>query len=123
VGPSLGIAPSRSGDQPAERNARAPAKDHQGKHAMRPALRWLTWPWQALALALFWSCCALVGSERAATFGARLGCAVGPRHHRQRRLRANLAIPLAHATDEQVEAYARRVWGSFGPRLRNPRTS
>jgi Kdo2-lipid IVA lauroyltransferase/acyltransferase len=55
--------------------------------------------------------------EWAAALGARLGRALGPRLHWQRRLRANLAIALPHATADQVETCAREVWGSFGATL------
>ena len=55
--------------------------------------------------------------ERAATFGARLGRAVGPQLHWHQRLRDNLAVALPHATGEQVEVLARAIWGSFGATL------
>jgi lauroyl/myristoyl acyltransferase len=87
------------------------------KRALRPALRSLMWPLQGLALALFWSCCAVMSPERAAAFGARLGRSVGPRSHWHRRLRDNLAIALPHASADQVETCAREVWGSFGATL------
>jgi Kdo2-lipid IVA lauroyltransferase/acyltransferase len=87
------------------------------KHALRPALRPLMWPLQSVALALFWARCAAMPPERAAAFGARHRRALGPRLHRHRRLRDNLAIALPHATADQVETYARAVWSSFGATL------
>jgi KDO2-lipid IV(A) lauroyltransferase len=77
----------------------------------------LIWPLQGLALALFWSCCAVMSPERAAAFGAWLGRALGPRFHWHRRLRDNLAIALPHASADQVETCARAAWGSFGATL------
>jgi KDO2-lipid IV(A) lauroyltransferase len=82
--------------------------------SVRPATRFLLWPLQGLALALFWWCCAAATPERAAARGARLGRSIGPRLHWHRRLRDNLTVALPHATAEQVEETAREVWGSFG---------
>jgi KDO2-lipid IV(A) lauroyltransferase len=84
---------------------------------VRPATRFLLWPMQGLALALFWSCCAATTPERAAALGARLGRAIGPRLHWHRRLRDNLTVALPYATAAQVERTARAVWGSFGATL------
>jgi lauroyl/myristoyl acyltransferase len=85
--------------------------------SVRPATRFLLWPMQGLALALFWSCCAATTPERAAAMAARLGRTIGPRLHWHRRLRDNLTVALPHATAEQVEDTAREVWGSFGATL------
>ena len=87
------------------------------KHALRLPLRLVMWPVQGFALALFWSCCAVMSPERGAAFGARLGRVLGPRFHWHRRLRDNLTIALPHATADQVEICAREVWGSFGATL------
>jgi Kdo2-lipid IVA lauroyltransferase/acyltransferase len=85
--------------------------------SVRPAARFLLWPMQGLALALFWFCCAATTPERAAGMGARLGRSIGPRLHRHRRLRDNLTLALPRATAAQVEAIARQAWGSFGATL------
>ena len=85
--------------------------------SVRPATRFLLWPMQGLALALFWSCCAATTPERAAALGARLGRSLGPRLHWHRRLRDNLTVALPYATAAQVEAIARQAWGSFGATL------
>ena len=85
--------------------------------SVRPATRFLLWPMQGLALALFWSCCAATTPERAARLGARLGRSIGPRLHWHRRLRDNLMVALPHATAEQIEGTARAVWSSFGATL------
>lgn len=84
---------------------------------MRPATRFLLWPMQGLALALFWWCCAATTPERAAAMGARLGRSIGPHLHWHRRLRDNLMVALPHATAEQVDGIAREVWASFGATL------
>jgi KDO2-lipid IV(A) lauroyltransferase len=89
----------------------------KARHALRPALRVIVWPLQGLALAAFWSCCALMSPERAAAFGARLGRALGPRFRWHRRLRDNLAIALPRASASEVATIARDVWGSFGATL------
>jgi KDO2-lipid IV(A) lauroyltransferase len=80
----------------------------------RHARRLVVWPLQGLALATFWSCCAMMSPERAAALGARLGRALGPRFRWHRRLRDNLAIALPHASREEIRALAREVWGNFG---------
>ena len=89
----------------------------KARHALRPALRLIVWPLQGLALATFWSICAAMGPERAATFGARLARAFGPRFRWHGRLRDNLAIALPNASPERVEELARAAWGSFGATL------
>lgn len=89
----------------------------KAKHVLRPALRSIVWPLQALALALFWSCCAAMRPERAAAVGARLGQALGPRFRWHERLCDNLAVALPGASGEQIEAWARQAWGSFGATL------
>jgi KDO2-lipid IV(A) lauroyltransferase len=91
-------------------------KENKAK-SVRPTAHFLLWPMQGVALALFWCCCAATTPERAAGLGARLGRSIGPRLHRHRRLRDNLAVALPHATAEQVEGIARQVWGSFGATL------
>jgi Kdo2-lipid IVA lauroyltransferase/acyltransferase len=87
------------------------------RHDMRPAFRLVARPLQGLALTLFWACCAVMRPERAAAFGGHLGRALGPRSRRHRRLRNNLAIALPRATDNQLDACAQGVWGSFGATL------
>ena len=84
------------------------------RHGLRAALRPVAWPFQGLALALFWLCCGALSPERAARFGTRLGRAIGPQSRWHARLRDNLAIALPHATSERVDALARAAWGSFG---------
>jgi KDO2-lipid IV(A) lauroyltransferase len=87
------------------------------KPDLRPSRRWLVWPLQALALAIFWQICGLLPAERASTFGRRLLRALGPWLPWHRSLRANLAVACADASPARIEELARNAWGNFGATL------
>ena len=94
-----------------------PTTSTNAKRPPRPRFQLLLWSLHGLALALFWWCCACMSPERAAAFGAALGRTLGPRSHRHRRLKTNLAIALPRASGEEVAAIAQEAWGSFGAML------
>jgi Kdo2-lipid IVA lauroyltransferase/acyltransferase len=94
-----------------------PMMSTNAKRLPRPSLQLILWSLHGLALALFWGCCACMSPERAGAFGTGLGRALGPRSHRHRRLKTNLAIALPRASNEELAATAQEVWGSFGAML------
>jgi Kdo2-lipid IVA lauroyltransferase/acyltransferase len=115
--PSHRAAVSERSNGGTELHVLPPMTSTNAKRPPRPRFQLILWSLHGLALALFWWCCACMSPERAAAFGAGLGRALGPRSHRHRRLSNNLAIALPRASNEQVAAIAREVWGSFGAML------
>lgn len=87
------------------------------KHPWRPLRRRLTWPVQALVLALFWSACSLLPAGRASSFGRGLIRALGPRLPWHRSLRSNLAVASVGASAARIEELTRDAWGNFGATL------
>ena len=87
------------------------------KHVLRPLRRRLAWPFEALALAVFWQVCALLPAERASALGRALLRVLGPRLPWHRQLRSNLAVALADASPARTEDLAREAWGNFGATL------
>jgi Kdo2-lipid IVA lauroyltransferase/acyltransferase len=87
------------------------------KHLLRPLRRRLAWPFEALALAVFWQICAVLPPDRASALGRGLLRVLGPWLTWHRQLRSNLAVALADASPARTEKLAREAWGNFGATL------
>ena len=79
-----------------------------------PLSQQLIWLGQALGLWLFWLSSSLMSPDRASATGRRLIEKLGPRRHRTKKIRRNLALAFPEKTAAQIEQLVREIWGNFG---------
>ena len=77
-------------------------------------LRNTLWALDAGAMGLFWLTMKLLGPDRAVAVGSRVMAWLGPRSDKHRHVLANLRIMFPDASDEEIEALARKSWGNLG---------
>lgn len=65
-------------------------------------------------LSLFWRLVRPMHPARASATGRVLFRRLGPRIHKHRQLRDNLALAFPDLEEEKLEALARDIWGNFG---------
>lgn len=82
-----------------------------------PALRTALWDVEATVLERIWRAAAGRDTDAASALGARLGRFLGPRSHKHKLVRLNLSTAFPTWLPHEVEAMARRVWGSIGRTL------
>ena len=93
-----------------------------------PGLRRLRWATEAAVLAGIWQSSGWLTPERASETGERLLRWLGPRLHKTRHFRRNLALAFPGSSPAEIDRLVREAWGNLGavlaeyPHLREIRT-
>jgi Kdo2-lipid IVA lauroyltransferase/acyltransferase len=79
-----------------------------------PLLRWMRWAIEAGVLAGLWRASARMTPERASETGQRLLRWLGPRLHKTRHFRRNLALAFPDSSEAEIDRLVRETWGNSG---------
>lgn len=79
-----------------------------------PVLRRLRWAIEAAILAGLWRTSAWMEPERASATGQRLVRWLGPRLHKTRHFRRNLALAFPHSSEAEIDRLVREAWANSG---------